>query len=349
MCGQVRRCNAEEQNVHPLVRTHAAFLRTVAAVAVTLGLGWVLVHTPPAAAATPIVIEATDPAGDAYYRGAGEPGTDITGFRVNQDRDTNVASGSVTFVTPPSTATPASWELRIAFGKVVGTSCKIWEFGAVHVRHDLGTTSADYIVGAMTDVRRDVAISADGLTLNFATPAAPDIFSGYGFRCITVTTEKLFEDRTTDADYPADIVTAFAPADQVARPEAPVDPGKGTPAPILDADGDGVHDAADKCPKVPGAAQSGCETVPVAASIKLGTKRLVIDRLLASTAGVCPRTVKVVAKLSGKTLGKQAVGTIKKGSFCHVQAVVKLKKKVKKARVTVTGVGVTSVAATVAK
>lgn len=353
MCGQVAPRDAEGKGVPRFARTHASLLRALSAVAAVLGLGWLLFVTPSAVAAVaPIEITSADPQGDARYGGvAGQAGADILSFSVTQDRATNVASGSVTFAASPSTLTPAgTHELRIGLGKVVGTKCEVWDsFGVVHIRHDLGTDIGDYVVGAMTDIRKDVPFSTTAETVSFTTPAAPDVFSGYGFRCAVVTTERLFPNRTTDADYPIDRVVAFAADDVVVPISAPVDPGKGVTAPIADADGDGVHDGIDKCPKVPGAALNGCENVPLATSIKLGTKRVVIDRLLATTAGTCPKTVKVVVKLSGKTLGKQNVGTLKKGRFCHVQAVVTLKKKVKKARVTIAGTGVTSVGATVAK
>lgn len=349
MCGQAPRLGADIQSVPPLVRTtHRSLLRTIAAVALTLGVGWSLFGAPPAVAAVPpIVTEQTDPAGDAYYQGKKvESGADITGFSITQDREAKVVRGTVTFAGDQLTA--GAHELRIGLGKVEGKNCRVWDiYGIVHIRHDMGTDLGDYIVSAMTDVRKEFPFARAENSVSFETPVGP--FDGYGFRCIVVTTEKLFGNRTTDAEHPEDEAIAFAPEDPPAQVNAPLDPGKGTPAPIVDTDGDGVHDAVDKCPAIPGAAMNGCETVPLAKSIKLGTKRLVVDRLLETTNGACPKTVKIVAKLSGKTYGKQAVGTLKKGKFCHVLAVVTLKKKIKKARVTITGTGVTPVAATVAK
>lgn len=343
-----RREGAEAKGVLRPARTHFALLRALAAIALTLGLGWTLFLAPPAVAATPtpIVINVDDPVGDAEYDDEVESGADLARVELTQDRAAKVVRGKVTFA--GTDLDPSKRHgLRIGLGIVNGNGCTVWNsFGVVHIRHELGTDTANYIVGAMTEVKQDFGVTRDGATVSFETPVGP--FDGYGYRCIVVTTERLYEDGA-DAKYPEDSVIAFAADDPPAPPAAVVDPGKGVPAPIIDGDGDGVHDGIDKCPTVPGAASTGCETLPLAKSIKLGTKRVVIDRLLATSAGTCPAAVKVVVKLSGKTYGKSNVGTLKKGRYCHVQAVLTLKKKIKKARVTITGVGVVSVGATVAK
>jgi hypothetical protein len=323
--------------------------RLAAFVAVVVALAWTFA-SPPAVAngLAPIQIDATDEVGDAVYFGEEvDDGADITGFSILQDRAAGTVSGTVSFA--GNVTVDGRHELRVGLGLADGYGCNVSRgFGWVHIRHDMGSDRADYVIATNTDIRRDVAIERPDGQVKFTTPAGPGIFDGRGFRCIVVTTERLIGPKTTDGENPQDRVVGYAPA-EVEAPQAVADPGKGIPAPILDADGDGVHDGADKCPKLAGAATNGCETATLAKSIRLGTKRVVIDRLLASTSGTCPKTVKAVVSLKGKTLGKQTMGTIRKGKFCHVFSVVKLKKRVAKARVVIRGTGITPVAATVVK
>ncbi len=302
-----------------------------------------------AAPLAPVQIDAVDVTGDATYLGQlAEAGVDITGFSILQDREAKVVRGTVTF--NGAVAEAGLHELRIGLGLLDGYSgCNVSKgFGWVHIRHDMGTNVADYVISTMTDIRKDVAVERTGNTVSFVTPAGPGIFDGGGFRCIVVTTERLIGSGSTDFAHPEDRLVGYAP-EVVETPNAVVDPGNGKPAPILDADGDGVHDGVDVCPKQAGAATNGCETAPLAKSIRLGTKRVVIDRLLTATSETCPKTVKIAVTLKGKSVGRQTVGTIKKGKFCHVSTVVPLKKRVAKARVVIGGAGVTSVAASVAK
>lgn len=339
---------AETRSVLPLAPTHASLRRAVASAAFALGFGCALIATSPAAAAvtnTPIETSATDRTGDA--KAPAGPEADITGFAVTQDRAARRVRGTVTFA--GAATMPGVYKVRIALGRPVdGERCQVdGVAGVVNIRAAYGATAGEYVVTTMTDVRGPVAVSWNGATMTFETSDGP--FDGYGYRCVGVGVERITSGEETDVANPVDIVVGFAPPEPELKPDVPVDPGKGVPAPILDADGDGVHDGIDKCPAVPGAAMNGCESMPVAKSFRLGTKRLVVDRLLATTAGTCPKTVKVVAVLGGKTVGRQPLGTMTKGKFCHVQGVVKLKKRVKKARVTISGVGVVSVAATVAK
>ncbi len=321
-----------------------------AAVTALSALTWTFA-TPPAVAGPldPIQIDAADAVGDAGYGGRkAEAGLDLTGFSITQDRAAKVVRGTVTF--DGNVSTVREYELRVGLGLDNGTGhCNISRgYGWVHIRHDMGTDFADYVISTNTDMRQDVAVTRRDKALDFVTPAGPGVFDGRGFRCIVVQTEKLLSSNQSDGDHPVDWVEGFAPAEAPA-PAAVIDPGKGLPAPILDADNDGVHDGVDKCPNQPGASTAGCETVPLAKSIKLGTKRVVVDRLLPTTGGSCPATVKVVVTLKRKSLARQKAGTIPKGRFCHVLAVVPLKKKVAKARVVISGAGVASAAATVVK
>ena len=332
-----------------LSHDRSLLLRLAALIAAVFAVAWTFA-APPAVAGPldPIQIDATDPAGDARYQGkVVEPGADITGFSVTQDRAAAVVRGTVTF--DGELASVGVHELRVALGLDDGYGGCIVSanFGWVHIRHDMGTDVADYVVGTITDIRKDVAVQRGDKQVSFTTPAAPDVFAR-GFKCIVVTTERLLGEGKVDGANPEDKVIGWAPP-VVETPNAVVDPGKGVPAPILDADNDGVHDGIDKCPQVPGAATNGCESVPLAKSIRLGTKRVIIDRLMPTASGSCPATVKAVVTLKGKRLAAQKLGTLKKGKFCHVFAIVNLKKRVAKARVVITGAGLTSVAATVVK
>lgn len=347
MCHQATAAYAETRGVLPLAPSHASLRRALAAGAIALGVGWPSLAV--GAPLAPIDISATDPAGDAIYNGiAVEPAADITGFAITQDRAARRVRGTVTFA--GETPTPGLHAVRIALGRPVDKdTCQVGgDFGIVDIRYTFGAAAGEFAVTSMTDVRGTVTASRQGATLTFETAEGP--FDGFGFRCIGVATERLSTSGVPDAKSPQDIVVGFAPPEEpVTKPDAPVIPGGGVPAPITDTDGDGVHDGIDKCPTAAGAATSGCESVPLAKSLRLGTKRVVVDRLLSSTSGTCPKTVKIVAKVGRKKVGAQALGTMKKGKFCHVQGVVKLKKRVSKARVTIVGAGVVSVAANLSK
>lgn len=347
MCHQASAPYAETRSVLPLAPAHVSLRRALVVGAAALGLACPAVAA--AATPTPIDISATDPAGDATYKGvAVEPAADITGFAITQDRGARRVRGTVTFA--GETATPGLHSVRIALGRPVDKdTCQVGgDFGIVDIRAAFGAPTGEFVVTTMTDVRGTVTASRQGATFTFETADGP--FDGFGYRCIGVATERLLPSGAPDVKSPQDTVVGFAPPEEpAAKPDAPVIAAGGVPAPIIDTDGDGVHDGIDKCPAAAGAATNGCESVPLAKSLKLGTKRLVVDRLLSSTSGTCPATVKVVVKVGRKKVGAQTLGTMKKGKFCHVQGVVKLKKRVSKARVTIAGAGVVSVASTVAK
>lgn len=329
--------------------SRTALAGVAAVVATLLTAFWTFAAAPAVAGPLdPIQIDQTDPVGDnktASYQAL--PGVDITGFSITQDRAAKVVRGTVTF--SGNVEGENAYGVRIGLGLVSYGACNISEgYGWVHIRHDLGNDLADYVVATNTDVRQDVKVTRSDKQFSFETPAGPGIFDGRGFRCIVVQTERILSPIQADFYHPEDSAVGYAPPEDT-TPAAVVDPGNGIPAVILDADNDGVHDGIDKCPNQPGAATNGCETVPLAKSIRLGTKRLVVDRLMETTAGNCPSTVKVVVTLGKVSLARVKVGTLKKGKFCHVLSVVTLKKKVAKARVVITGAGVTSVVATVAK
>lgn len=112
-----------------------------------------------------------------------------------------------------------------------------------------------------------------------------------------------------------------------------------------DGDKDGTPDSTDLCPKAPGALANGCPATMPASEIRLGAKRVVVDRLVPLVAAACPTTVTITVTSKGKTLGKAKFTVDQFGSFCRVKGIVKLKKRSpKKVRVVAkaTGMGGTA-------
>lgn len=131
--------------------------------------------------------------------------------------------------------------------------------------------------------------------------------------------------------------------------------GDVVPPPVFtdqpDKDKDGIPDTKDKCPAEPGAKADGCVTISAKLAIRLGAKRVAIDKLVARTSGtVCPlkATVTVTTKKGKKnvSIGKGVVSVSTHGSFCRAYGVVKLKKSAKVAKITVKAKGMGSIAAT---
>ncbi len=111
-----------------------------------------------------------------------------------------------------------------------------------------------------------------------------------------------------------------------------------------DADRDGNPDSADVCPQAPGALANGCPSVMPASELRLGAKRVVVDRLVARVAAECPAKVTIVVTSKGKTIGKGTFTVDQYGAFCRVQGVVRLKVRRAKVRVVAkaTGMGGTA-------
>ncbi len=189
----------------------------------------------------------------------------------------------------------------------------------------------------------DIDVTRSGSTLS--TTAGPDAaLKNLDFDCAQVQTKTQVPgaDNTPD-DVDVDAMNLFTAATQ------PVPPPVTTDQP--DKDKDGVPDTKDACATVPGAAANGCPTASTALAIRLGAKRVVIDKLVARTSGtVCPlkATVTVTVKKGKKnvTIGKGVVAVSTHGSFCRAYGVVKLKKSAKVAKITVKASGMGAIAAT---
>lgn len=172
----------------------------------------------------------------------------------------------------------------------------------------------------------DAASTRTGTSIT--TSAGPaDILKDKPFDCAQILTKTLDENEQT-VDVDAVVVSTT-----------------GSAASGPDKDRDGVTDAADKCPTVPGGDRYGCLTIPAKLAVRLGAKRVAIDKLVPRTGSTCPIKAKVTVKSGRKTLGKGVISVTSHGSFCRAYGVVKLKKTAKKAKITVKATGMGSISA----
>lgn len=103
---------------------------------------------------------------------------------------------------------------------------------------------------------------------------------------------------------------------------------------LTDSDGDGVPDASDACPAVPGTAPNGCVPPPPstpAPEAVLKGKKVVLDTVLAkkATAAKCPARAEVSVKSKGIKVTKRLQTTTVPGG-CLVKGKVRLPAKPKK-------------------
>ncbi len=190
----------------------------------------------------------------------------------------------------------------------------------------------------------DVDVTRSGSSLT--ATAKEDVLANLTFDCAQVQTWTQIPGADgSPEDVAVDVMNIFTP-------EALL---KVVPPPVVttepDKDKDGVPDAKDKCPTVPGAKADGCLTISAKLAIRLGAKRVAIDKIVARTSGnVCPlkASVKVTMKKGKKnvTIGKGVVSVSTHGSYCRAYGVVKLKKTAKVAKITVKAKGMGSIAAT---
>lgn len=282
-----------------------------------------------------------DKAGDtAAFRGAMDE-FDIVSATVVQDRAEGVFRASVTFA-GPSTGMPA--QLHVALGIKRFDECQndVTIPGVAHIFSPMNAPTAAYSISSSTPIGGAATKSVSGATVTVATASAPAIFSARGWDCAVVTTELV--DPEDKFSSPQIVDEAFAFADPEVRNPGVVAPPplNGTPV-VLDADRDGVADAADQCPQVAGARVNGCPTASDARSLRLGAKRLVIDRLIPRTAARCPGAVRVKVTGSGRTLASKKVGVVQHGDFCHADVQVRFKKRASRARVVISGSGIKTV------
>jgi hypothetical protein len=293
-----------------------------------------------AQAQAPVIIEVTkqDEAGDADTENAA---VDIESATVTQDRTNGIFTAKVTFAGDPL-GMPAAW-IHAGLGFSYGTdTCYIGgeAAGVAHLKAQMGGTEARWSVSANTDVSGPATQLVEGRTVTLTSQASPLLKSP--FVCMGIGTFAAGENGKLSTTIYDDIVASL-PLPPTPNPVAPPAVGEGKPQVALDRDGDATPDSTDQCPDVPGAGTNGCLTTPLARAFRLGTKRLVVDHLLRRTASTCPTAVKATVAAKGRTIGKQKLGVIAKGSWCHVTGIVKLKKRAKQVRVAIAGTGIAGV------
>lgn len=320
-------------------------------------------------------IQFTDPADDVDSRGLSyatgdgyEPELDLLAGDIVQDRANSIVRATIQ-LRAPTTGFPALLRVALGYTKASGR-CTVLDYGSnevdidgypvgtvpvyikdgtLHLKTRLDDSLIDnvpalYRIGSSTPIKGPVTRTPAGDTVSLTTEAS-SYFSARGWDCALVSVEVLDSVGRTVV---VDEAEAFAP-DEAPTPTVPAAPtpiGNAT-AVAYDTDFDGIPDVSDSCPKVAGAGINGCPSVPDARSVVLGTKRVVFDRLLPLAAAKCPAAVKATAVLGGKTVGKGLIGVLPHGKFCQVKGVLKLKKKIAKARVTVAGSGVAKFAITI--
>ncbi|MEH3053271.1 MAG: hypothetical protein PGN13_04575 [Patulibacter minatonensis] len=153
------------------------------------------------------------------------------------------------------------------------------------------------------------------------------------------------------ADESLDQLLDTAQANLVNPVTDPVAPAP-TPAPVVvpvvvaDSDGDGVPDASDSCRNEPGPAPTGCPakkgpatTTPVVAVMRLGARKIALDRTIPKAAlnATCPAKAKVVVTQNRKRLGAVKLATVDAGANgCRLKGAVKIKRYKKKKSLVVT-------------
>lgn len=285
-----------------------------------------------------LVFEMQDPAGDAS--GTEEGNVDILSASVTQDRAAGAVRATITFAEDPSTA--AGW-IHVSLGFTMRRKCvtDVDVGGVMHLHSDARAPEAKYMVTAPQILGGPAMKISDGRVVRLETDDNPALLSTSVWNCARVEMVKLTAEGKADPWYPYDDVVAFAKETPVPPTLVAPVPVNGTPV-VLDADRDAVPDSTDQCVTVPGAGTDGCPATTDAASLRLGAKRLAVDRLLPLTGKACPAAVKASVSVRGRVIGRKRLGVVGHGSFCRVVGKVSLKKRAKKVRVVITGTGVTS-------
>ncbi len=268
---------------------------------------------------------------------------------VNAKLDFDPAAGTSTLTVQTAAASasvmPASFYALL--GKAEGGQCVATGEGAgVLVFLMIWTPEGEGLQWILSDplAYGNLTVQRDGTSIT-ASIAADAGLQGLGFDCAQVQSKApvVGADGVLE-DVDADAMNLFVGgATNLVAPvkfEIPV---------VTDGDQDGVADAKDKCPTEAGGATNGCLTIPDRLSVRLGSKRVAIDKMVTRTGAACPLKAKVKVTLKKKVLGTGVVSVSSHGGFCRAYGVVKLKKTVKaktSVKITVTAAGMGSIAAT---
>lgn len=276
----------------------------------------------PAAGAAVITMTGTDPADvkDAKF--------DLTAGKVVYDSSAGKVSVSAQTVASSSGVTPM--DVFVLVGRTVDGACvPDSTVSSVLVISLLWRNGLDFTRWALAGSAEPGNAPAARTGTSITTTAGPaDALKNQPFDCAQILT------KTVDAQ------------EQSIDVDAVVVSVSGGVAGGPDKDRDGVTDASDKCPTVPGGDRYGCLTIPAKLAVRLGAKRVAIDKLVLRTGAACPVKAKVTVKSGKKTLGSGVISVTSHGSYCRAYGVVKLKKSAKKAKITVKGTGMGSIAAT---
>lgn len=296
------------------LRSASRALWLVLAVAVTLVLA-------PAAGAATVSMTGSDPV-DA----SGNPKLDLTSGTVTYDSTAGKLTIKAQTVASNAGLVPA--DVFIIVGKSAGGKCEpnadvspVVAFLLV-ARAESSLTKW-FVTG--TETPGEATVTRSGTTMSVTT-GTDSRLKNLPLDCAQLQTKTVSGEDPLDVDF----MNVF------------VGGGGGGP----DKDEDGVADGSDKCPTVAGAGRDGCATISAKLAVRLGAKRVAIDKLVLRTGSACPVKAKVTVKSGKKTVGTGVISVTSHGKYCRAYGVVKLKKSVKKAKITVKGTGMGSIGAT---
>ena len=272
----------------------------------------------PSALGATLTLAGTDPTD------AKNPKIDLTSAKVSYDPAAGKAT--VALQTIESNATFVGFDVYVVLTQAAGGKCEpqpdVSTLFAFSLSWKPELTQTKWFVNT-SEQPGEAATQRTGTTLT--TSAGPsDSLKNLKLDCALVQMNTADAGDAVDVDF----MTIFAP-------------GAGG----ADKDKDGVPDSSDKCPTVAGGDRYGCLTISAKQAVRLGAKRVAIDKMVARTGNACPVKANVAVKSGKKKVGSGVVSVTSHGSFCRVYGVVKLKKSVKKAKITVKATGMGSIAA----
>ncbi|MBJ7470481.1 MAG: hypothetical protein JHD16_04235 [Solirubrobacteraceae bacterium] len=277
---------------------------------------------------------------------ASTPPLDLTAGKVVYDSTAGKATLTVETAAPTAGASPAL--VYALLGRESAGQCLPDAEAASVLFFSLSYTGeGDFTKWVATpDVSlNDAATTRSGTTIT-STAGPSSTLRSLGFTCAQIQTRTQVPNEAAGApdDVDVDQMNVFVAAGGNTPNSGAVPPPVFTDQP--DKDKDGVPDTKDACPAEPGAAANGCLTIPARLAVRLGAKRVVIDKLVSRTGAACPIKAKVKVVSKKKTIGSGVVSVSAHGSYCRAYGVVRLKKTAKVAKITVTAAGMGSIGAT---
>ena len=273
------------------------------------------------------------------------PGLDLVNASLKYDPAAGSSSLTVQTVAPSTGVVPAT--VYVLLGKASNGQCLAsGESVGVLVYSMIWTPDGDGLLWILSDplAYGAIDVTRSGTTIN-ASIAASDSLKGLDFDCAQVQTKAQVKDADgVGQDLDIDAMNLF-----VGGATNEVAPVKFEIPQVTDADHDGIQDNKDKCPTEVGGAANGCLTIPDRLAIRLGSKRVAIDKMVARSGATCPLKAKVTVTLKKKTIGTGVVSVSTHGNFCRAYGVVKLKKTVKaktSVKIVVKATGMGSISAT---